>query len=420
MKSLTNRINDAGKYVHDKISEGFGYVSPQGLALTTALAIGAIGGAGNVYGGKIDASKIPVGTTYTITQKNCIDRKMEPSCNYATKTFTMEEDGPGFRTVGLNGRQMTHSVPVQDDPKGNKDRVLANLYSIATKPTPPAPKRPSRPAGAEAPVPSTPPIQQSTAQEPGKKSPAQIAEEHCEKNPKLCPNKPTVPPADYNATVTGEIGASITRTQNPETQKQSREPSNGYWVFSAGGDSNDRAFGQVGYRWKVGNDNRNRLGLELRAYSKSPVEQVGTSEKITSVDEALVGPGIYRTRTDEETIETDRKLGRLGLIAHFGYLPEYFRNQLELFGNVGATSYDKTRRTRLKTTVKLEDSEGKPIGNSETATQRLEPEKETRIIPIVELGITWHIPNTNILLGVSEEVSPDLGAKTNAKFGLKF
>ena len=257
--------------------------------------------------------------------------------------------------------------------------------------------------------------QQVTQSVAPKKSPAQITKEHCDENPELCPNKPVY----KTEKVTEEAGAKITG-KPAETLRQSEEPSNGYWVFSAGGDSNDRAFGQFGYRWKVGNDNRNRLGLELRAYSKSPVEQVGTSEKITSVDEALVGPGIYITRTDEETIETDRKLGRLGLIAHFGYLPEYFRNQLELFGNVGATSYDETKQTRLKTTVKLEDSEGKPIGNSETATQRLEPEKETHIIPIVELGINWHIPNTNILLGVSEEISPDLGAKTNAKFGLKF
>ena len=330
------------------------------LGATTAIAGSAHGAKNETIADYLDL--IPKDKPFTVTCEQERQLDSAKKCNYGIKTYMKTSDD---KIVYQTDRM--YKFVSADMTLGNVKNV-ANLYSATQKPLQPK-------------------------QKPGAQKASGIKSEEKTDNDKK---------------------------DSPSDEDENETPSNGYWIFGAGGDSNNRAFGLVERDWKYGQDERHRFGLGLKLYSGSEVIHGDESTKTTLVDEALVGPNVYRIRTDKTTTREDRKDGQLEIFAHFGYVPEFFENNVELFGNFGATSHDKISHETINSKVKFEDSKGNPAGKTETSKIRLKPETENYIVPTAELGVTWQIPKTNIRLGLSEEISPKIGEKTNATVEFKF
>ena len=193
---------------------------------------------------------------------------------------------------------------------------------------------------------------------PPKKSPADIAKEACEKEPKLCPNK-------TKTVKDKKTGASITGV--PADEKE--ETSYFNWSAYVGGNSEGRGFGELRFGTAKPKENGTVFDFYLRGYSQGPVESE-SSTKTKLIDEALVGPGIYRIRTDTETTINDVEEGQIESGIIWGY---QISPGLTVFARAGILPTTVTEYRTLKSTVSFEDSEGKPIGESQTARQNLKP-----------------------------------------------
>lgn len=184
--------------------------------------------------------------------------------------------------------------------------------------------------------------------------------------------------------------------------------------LGVGGDSKNRGYVEASSVWNIGENSG--LGIFLRGYSNVPTEEGKPHIRTTLVDEALVGPGVYRTRTDTIKNETDTQRGNVeaGIIWEYNINPFF-----KIVARIGDIQEKETKYQTLNSTVRFEDGSGQQIGDAETAITEIKPKEKTNDIATGTIGAGLNMTNNLSLegsLNVTEGEDPKFEAQLNWRF----